>query len=302
MKTKRYYLVMAMTLLAGLALYSCGSDSKGDDGPGGGSNGTLEVTPESKELSHAGGEISVSVKSDGYWSIKADQNWVSFDPMRGSQNGSFKVKVEKNSTESKRQVAITVSDDDQGLKQSFTVEQGPLEANFTIRKTGTVMSDYIGILQFSFLGPQVGLLFEYELIKPGTLTIEMPNSHIHTMLATKEPDQFAPTGNGAIDESIPTVSTGANIFDNLAVDTKTGEKADFGAMYKRNRPKKCQIHLNAGKYWACHTMEIDVQSGVITDEWGNRPEGAEEVPTEGATGEFFPLTENYDITVTFVAD
>ena len=73
-------------------------------------------------------------------------------------------------------------------------------------------------------------------------------------------------------------------------------------MYKRNRPKKCQIHLNAGKYWACHTMEIDVQSGVITDEWGNRPEGAEEVPTEGATGELFPLTENYDITVTFVAD
>ncbi len=301
MKTKRY-LVMAMTLFAGLALYSCGSDSDGDEGQGpAGSTGTLEVTPESTEISHAGGEINVTVKSDGYWSIKADQNWVSFDPMRGSQNGTFKVKVDKNSTESKRQVAITVSDDDQGLQQSFTVEQGPLEANFTVRKTGTVASDCIGILQFSFLGPQVGLLFEYELIKSGTLTMEMPNSHIHTMIATKEPSQYAYV-NGQIDESIPTVNTGDNIFDNLAKDTETGASADFDAMYPRNRPKKLKIHLPAGKYWACHTMEIDVTEGLVTDEWGKKPDSGDMVPTEGATGDFFPLTENYDITVTFVAD
>lgn len=299
MKTRRNYLVMAMTFVAGLALYACGSDG-GEDGPSG-KDANLEVTPESTEISHAGGEINVSVKSDGYWSIKADQSWVSFDPMRGNGDGTFKVKVAKNSTESSRSTVITVSLEDSKVTKDFTVNQGPLEANFEIRKTGTVIADYIGIQQFDFLGPQIGLLFEYELIKPGTLTISMPNGHIHTMISTKEPSQYAPTGNGAIDESIPTVQ-GVDVFGNLAVDTKTGASADFDAMYPRSRKKVCQIHLDAGKYWACHTMEIDVTSGIPTDEWGKPISGAAEEETPGATGDFFPLSEAYDITVTFVAD
>ena len=168
---------MAMTLLAGLALYSCGSDSKGDDGPGGGSNGTLEVTPESKEISHAGGEISVSVKSDGYWSIKADQNWVSFDPMRGSQNGSFKVKVEKNSTESKRQVAITVSDDDQGLKQSFTVEQGPLEANPQNGNRYERLHRYPAVLVLGSASRTVVRIRAHKARNPDHRDAQQPHSH-----------------------------------------------------------------------------------------------------------------------------
>lgn len=301
MKTRRNYLLMAMTLVAAFAICSCDSSDDGgsDDG---GSTGILEVTPEStEEISYIGGEINVAVKSDGYWSIKADQSWVSFDPLRGNGNGSFKVTVASNSTEESRSAKITVSLEDTNITKDFTVNQGPLEANFEIHRTGSMMADYIGILQFDFLGPQIGLVFEYELIKPGTLTISMPNSHIHTMLSTKKPEQYASTGNGEIDTSVPTVE-GDVVFNNLAVDSETGAVADFPAAYPRSQKKIAQIHLEAGTYWACHTMEIDVTEGIPTDEYGNALPGAVSTPTEGATGELFPLTETYDITITFVAD
>lgn len=293
---------MAMTLFAGFALCACDSDND-DNGDGGGKGGTLEVTPAStEEVSYVGGEINVTVTSDGYWSVKADQSWVSFDPMRGNMNGSFKVKVANNPSEESRTATVTVSLEDTKVTKTFEVKQGPLTANFEITQRGSVIADYIGIKQFSFLGPQVGLLFKYEIVAPGTLTISMPNSHIHTMLATQEPEQYAPTGNGQIDETIPTVQ-GGNVFDNLAVDSKTGEQADFKALYPRSMSKVCKIHLDTpGTYWACHTMELDVASAVPTDEWGNDLPGEEEVETPGATGEAFPLTENYEIKVTFVAD
>lgn len=304
MKTKRCFLVMAMALFAGFALCACDSDDDNNGGGGSGSKGgTLELTLSSTdEISYVGGNIDVTVKSDGYWSVKADQNWISFDPLRGNKDGSFKVKVANNPTEQSRSAKVTVSLEDTDVTKEFTVIQEPLSVNFEITKTGNLMADYIGIKQFSFLGPQVGLLFKYEIMAPGTLTISMPNSHIHTMLATKEPAQYAPTGNGQVDETIPTVQ-GGDVWENLAIDSKTGEQADFKSLYPRSKPKVCKIHLDTpGTYWACHTPEINVKSAKPTDEWGNTLEDAEEVETPGATDEMFPLTENYEIKVTFVAD
>jgi hypothetical protein len=270
---------------------------KGDDDP---KNAySLKITPSTTDvISFTGGSIDVTVESNGDWSVKSDQTWITFDPLRGSGNGSFKITAVANPNEEERSATITVSIEDSDVKEELTVKQGPKELAFSWVDEGKFCEKAVGVVFFwsawspDFAPATPSLYYEYELEVAGDLKFEFENSHIHTFIMHKQPGYYEQSTPGTLQwKSDFTVQPDPTIEEAFAA-----VKIDHFALCPRSKPQIFSYHLDAGTYWSVHTLENDVLTCKPD------PDGPE-VEQPGATGESFPFfEETYKLKVTFTPD
>ena len=82
---------------------------------------TLEVNPTIVFFPENGGSQSVRVTSNQTWNASSNQTWVSVSPASGTNDGSFTVSVEPNTSQQPRTASITVTGG--GLSKTITVNQ-----------------------------------------------------------------------------------------------------------------------------------------------------------------------------------
>jgi hypothetical protein len=81
----------------------------------------LTVNPSSWAAPPAGGTQSVSVTSNVSWTVSSNQSWLRVSPTSGSNNGSFTMTADPNSTGSSRSASVTVSGG--GISRTISVTQ-----------------------------------------------------------------------------------------------------------------------------------------------------------------------------------
>jgi hypothetical protein len=298
MKTMNYFRKVYIALLAlavGFAFNSCGDDDDDNSGSGtGGGNITLDATLASTGIfGYAGESRKVTVTTTGDWAVKASEpSWVTFDPIRGSGNGDFTVKVDGHEGDNERTAIIIVSIDDTDIKKEIPITQDKVQAAWTKHETGVFSELMKGV--YYFWGVSPALYYRHVLLKPGTLTIHFPNSHIHTFVMDKEPGYYEVQGDGFA--TTPTVEKDpeiGNAYDACvgypSVDNKNAN-GDCHALCPRSAEQNISFHLKAGTYWTTHTLENDI----VDDERCGTPD--QEVIAQ------FTTSESVDITITFTPD
>ena len=93
---------------------------------------TVSVSPSSLSFDADGGFQTISVSSNGAWSIRIDGGWIGTSVMSGSGNGSFDVKVEANDGDA-RQGSLTVSTADNSATISVSQQSLPVASIATVR-------------------------------------------------------------------------------------------------------------------------------------------------------------------------
>jgi hypothetical protein len=92
----------------------------------------LDVNPKSLTFSHSGGQQTVTVTSNTYWSVSENLDWITVSPQSGSNNGSFTVNCQQNTSTNSRSGIITVS----GGGESVTInvfQDGTSTTNGSLR-------------------------------------------------------------------------------------------------------------------------------------------------------------------------
>jgi hypothetical protein len=238
------------------------------------------------------------VTTEGYWAVEADQQWVTFDPIRGDGNGEFTMIVQGHEAEAERTANVTVKIDDSDVKKTFQITQDKVRAAFTIHVTSVFSEEAVGVHYFWDQHATPALYYKLKVIKPGTLRVQFDDSHIHTFLCDKEPGYFEFLG-GDLENPIfaptATVATDPTISDAYYAHVKYGgsdgknQTGDIHALCPRDTPQNFTFHLTAGDYWTTHTLE-----NTVTDETC----GTDHQVDNGS----FPISEQFELTITFTPD
>ena len=102
---------MKKSILFSLMLLACVACGGGDDGGGGESpqiNKDYLKVPTSLELLGDGQTTEIPISSNCNWTISKDVDWLTVNPMSGSNNQSVTVSATKNSTGADRMAILTV--------------------------------------------------------------------------------------------------------------------------------------------------------------------------------------------------
>jgi hypothetical protein len=263
--------VALLALAVSFSFSSCGSD---DDDNGPVTNVTLEVSMSPEIFNFAGEDRKVTVTTTGDWAVSTDQPaWIKFDPMRGSGNGEFTVKVEGHQGDNERTATVTVKIDDTDIKKEITITQDKVQAAWEKNIEGIFEELIVGVHFFWDDPATPAMYFRHDVLKPGTFTTNFPlNSYIHTMLLNKEPGYFEYQGGGLADPKFsasivdrdPTITNaydavvqfeGIDVKEDGTIRNGTG---DIHALCPRITPQLFSFHLPVGTFWTVHTLELDV--------------------------------------------
>jgi hypothetical protein len=309
MKTMNYFRKVYVALLAlavSFTFNSCGDDDDNGDGPDSGV--TLEVVLSSTDLVPAtGAKIEATVTTTGEWAAQASQQWVTFDPIRGSGNGKFTITVQGHEAQVERDAIVTVSIDGSDVKKTFEIKQDKVQAAFTMTDEGVFADKCKGVKYFWSVwesAPSPALYYKYTVLKKGTFNIKFTNSHIHTFMMNREPGYYDKTGVDATGYPTfppleqPTLEMDADLLDTfeqafgaVLPNDEEGKGGDVPVLCPRDTPQDITFHLLPGTYWTTHTLEGNPLGPDCTD---SEEEGKETLP--------FGVDEYFKITVTFTPD
>ena len=83
---------------------------------------TLSVSPTSLSFSATSETKSISVTSNDLWTVTSSESWCTVSPSEGSNDGTVKVTVSKNESDS-RSATITVKGTNSGITKTVSVKQ-----------------------------------------------------------------------------------------------------------------------------------------------------------------------------------
>ena len=97
---------------------------------------SLSVNPSYQYVGPDAGSFQVQVSSNVDWTVSESCPWLSCNPTNGSNNGSFTVNYQSNTTTNSRTCVITVSGE--GQSATVTVNQAPINAYLAVNPTAIV--------------------------------------------------------------------------------------------------------------------------------------------------------------------
>lgn len=116
-----FFLCIAWSLMA-----CSGSDTADDDVPGGSDDPvTLNVSPDSITVGAEGSSTSVTISSNGAWTVANNADWTSVSVQSGSGNGAISLNISANDSNAARSTTVRISAGD--LLREVTVEQAGAE-------------------------------------------------------------------------------------------------------------------------------------------------------------------------------
>jgi hypothetical protein len=105
----------------------------------------LTVSPTSKTVSSNSGNFQVTVSSNVNWAVSESCYWISCSPTSGSNNGTFTVSYQSNSSPNSRTCIITVSGG--GESATVTVTQQGQSSYLTVSPTSKTVNSNSGNFQ-----------------------------------------------------------------------------------------------------------------------------------------------------------
>jgi len=177
-------------------------------------NAYLAVTPTAIVKPHTSGSFSVQVSSNISWGVSESCTWLSCSPTNGSNNGTFTVTYDENTSQNSRTGIITVSGS--GLSETVTLTQngttyylsvdpissvvGPQADNFQVQVTSNINWQVVNNCSWINCSPENGT-------NNGSFTVnidENPNQEIRT-------GNISVSGNGEL-ATITVVQQGIDYF------------------------------------------------------------------------------------------
>ncbi|MDR0559721.1 MAG: BACON domain-containing protein [Prevotellaceae bacterium] len=299
------YKYLFFSLLLSLSVLSC-KDKDKDKTP----SVTLEVAASSNDsINFTGGEVEVTVTTTGRWEPTSAEDWISFEPLRGTGNGKFKIIAAANPVEAARTATVSVSiSENPAAKKELKVVQKPKSVNWTFTRKGLFKDLCVGSdAAWKDWGDHGTILYKECLLEAdGVLTLNT-DYRLHYILAEKEPGyiEFVDIMQKSYKNDFTKPKADGDIWVCRTSDKYIGEKpsdavaADCGEYWDHGRGKTkatYTFHLKAGTYWLIATragLGQEPQSEYVC---GQIPETLSENDCQ------YPIDVPVDEVYTFVKD
>lgn len=112
---------------------------------------SLQLSTESVNFTYKTGSQDVSVTSNTHWTITGSANWLSLNTTEGDNDGSVKLTVDENTTESERSVVLLFKGAE-GSERQLRVTQEGRSTDFSVSPTNISTDATAKTLQISIVG------------------------------------------------------------------------------------------------------------------------------------------------------
>ncbi|MBK7105283.1 MAG: T9SS type A sorting domain-containing protein [Ignavibacteriae bacterium] len=179
---------------------------------------SLTITPQNQNVSFSSGQISYTVESNVNWTINENSDWLSIVPISGSNDGSFIVNYQENTSENFRTAAITIIGGN--LTRTVNLTQDGQPANYIELNPDSISVDFnsgeINLNIVSNINWSISSNADWVTILPsdsfGNASVKI--SYLKNN-SSNERTALITVFNGEISKTTKIVQVGANYFINL---------------------------------------------------------------------------------------